>query len=449
MKLNATLLRSLTLPRGKKDHIEWDDDIPGFGVRLREGGSAGFVFQYQTGSKQRRMSLGAISAVPISAARKTAAQLYARVRLGQDPAGESASAKFKSGETFGAIAPRYLEQQRKRLRPKSYPDIERHLLKYSKPLHGLQLAKIQRRDVAAVISAVAENSGAVTGNRVRTSLSGFFTWAIREGLIEANPAANTNKAPEQPRRRTLSPEELALVWAHADDGQYGSIIKLLMLTGARADEIASLRWSEVHGDMIMLPPERVKNNRGHEIPLCAAARQIIEAQPRRIGNDGLPRDLIFGHGAGGFSGWSRAKHELDARIAKTKPLLHWVPHDLRRSFSTLANELGIALPHIIEAALATRVVFAEAWPAPIIGPATKKRPASRWSGGPIRCWLGLKAARPTSLRCVRRDACAAPGAKSTEARALNPRPAQRPVRTRTRNAGSRTRNAGKRLSPKL
>jgi len=63
MKLNATSLRSLTLPRGKKDHIAWDDDIPGFGVRLREGGSAGFVFQYQIGAKQRRMSLGAISAV--------------------------------------------------------------------------------------------------------------------------------------------------------------------------------------------------------------------------------------------------------------------------------------------------------------------------------------------------------------------------------------------------
>ena len=87
MKLNATSLRSLTLPRGKKDHIAWDDDIPGFGVRLREGGSAGFVFQYQIGAKQRRMSLGAISAVPIGNARKTAEKLYARVRLGQDPAG--------------------------------------------------------------------------------------------------------------------------------------------------------------------------------------------------------------------------------------------------------------------------------------------------------------------------------------------------------------------------
>ena len=114
--------------------------------------------------------------------------------LGQDPAGESAGAKFKSGETFGAIAQRYLARQRTRLRPRSYSEIERHLLKHSRALHGLQLEKITRRDVAAVISAVAETSGPVTGNRVRTSLSCFFVWAIREGLIEANPAANTNKA---------------------------------------------------------------------------------------------------------------------------------------------------------------------------------------------------------------------------------------------------------------
>jgi integrase len=346
MNLTATFLRSLALPAGKKDHITWDDAIPGFGVRLREGGSAGFVFQYQSGAKQRRMTLGAISAVPIGNARKTAAELYARVRLGQDPQGESASAKFASTETFGAIAQRYLARQRPRLRPRSYKEVSRHLNTHSKRLHGLRLAKVGRRDVAAIISAVAENSGPVTGNHVRASLRAFFAWAIREGLIEANPAANTNSAPQHPRRRALSPEELAIVWAHAGDGHYGDIIKLLMLTGARANEIAALRWSEIQRDTIVLPPERVKNKRGHEIPMSTPVRQIIEAQPRRAG-----RDLIFGIGAGGFTGWGRAKRDLDARIAGTRALPHWTPHDMRRSFSSLANELGIAQPHIIEVCL--------------------------------------------------------------------------------------------------
>src|SRR5262249_60126724 len=295
-QLTATTIRSLTPPAGKQDHIEWDDLCPGFGVRLRASGSRTFVFQYAVGRKQRRMSLGAVSAVPVGVARKTAEQLYARTKLGQDPAGERAEARIKTAETFEAVVTRFLNRQRTRLRPRSYPDVERHLLKHSKVLHGLQLAKITQRDVATVLAAVAENSGLTTSNRVRTSLSTYFTWCCREGLIPANPAINTNKAAETARSRTLSPEELRLIWMHAGDDHYGAILRLLALTGARANEIASLAWSEVHGDTVVLAADRVKNKRGHEIFLTAIARQIIEAQPRRVNAAGLPRDLIFGQG---------------------------------------------------------------------------------------------------------------------------------------------------------
>jgi integrase len=354
MRITAATIRTLTLPRGKTDHIAWDDLVPGFGVRLRAGGSAGFVFQYAIGRKQRRMSLGMVTAVPIGAARKTAEELYARVKLGQDPAGQRAGVKIKAAETFAAISARFLAYQRTRLRPRSYPDVERHLLKHSRTLHGLQLNAITRRDIATVIAAVAENSGSTTGNRVRSSLSSLFSWAIREGLIEANPVIGTNVADERPRSRTLSPEELRLIWIHAGEDQYGSILRLLALTGARAGEIAGLRWSEVRGDTIVLPPERVKSDREHEIFLTGPALEILDRQPRRIGTDGNVRDLIFGHSATrGFTGWSVAKEKLDARIAEAvgKQMTDWRTHDLRRSFSTHANELGIALPHVIEACL--------------------------------------------------------------------------------------------------
>jgi integrase len=353
MKLTAATIRSLRLPAGKTDGIFWDDSCPGFGLRLRAGGSVGFVFQYALGRKQRRMSLGALTAVPIGVARKTAEELYARVKLGQDPAGRRADAKIKSAETFAAITARFLAYQRTRLRPRSYSGVERHLLKHSKMLHGLQLSAITRRDIATVIAKVAEDSGGTASNHVRSSLSTLFSWSIREGLIEANPVSGTNKADERPRSRTLSPEELRFIWIHAGDDQYGAIIRLLALTAARADEIAGLRWSEIRGDTIVLPRERVKSDREHEIFLTAAAREILEAQPRRI-TDGSPRDLIFGHGATrGFTGWSVAKLKLDARIAKVtgKSLPAWVTHDLRRTFSTLANELGLAPPHVIEACL--------------------------------------------------------------------------------------------------
>jgi integrase len=354
MQLTPTTIRTLAPPAGKDDHIEWDDQCPGFGIRLRSSGSRTWVFQYTLGGgKQRRMSLGVVSAVPIAEARKIAEKLYAQVKLGQDPAGKRAEARLKSAETFEAVTARFLNRQRTRLRPRSYPDVERHLLKHSKVLHGLQLAQVSKRDIATVLAAVEKNSGGTTRNRVRTSLMTFFTWCCREGLLEANPAINTNKAAEAPRDRTLSPEELRLVWTHAGDDQYGAIIKLLALTGARADEIASLRWSEVRGDTLVLPADRVKNKRGHEIFLPAIARALLEAQPRRTNAAGVLRDLVFGQGEGGFSGWSKSKVQLDARITEAtgKPLPAWVPHDLRRSFSTHANELGLAPPHIIEACL--------------------------------------------------------------------------------------------------
>src|SRR5262245_31333068 len=187
MKLTVGGISGLDLPKGKSDHIVWDDDVPGFGVRLREGGSRTWILQYKIGDKHRRMNLGAVKAVTLGVARKTAGNLYHRVKLGEDPAGDKAETKIKAAETFEAIAGRFLEHQRSRLRPSSYEDVERHILTYAKPLHRLGLAKIQRRDIATVLTTVAKNNGATTSNRARSSLSTLFSWAMMTGLVEANP----------------------------------------------------------------------------------------------------------------------------------------------------------------------------------------------------------------------------------------------------------------------
>jgi len=259
MKLTATAVRTQKLARGKSEAIFFDDDVPGFGLRLRERGSRTFIFQYKLGTKQRRMALGAATALSIVDARKTAEQLHARVKLGQDPASEKAEAKTRAAETFKAAADSYLEQQRIRLRPRSYPDLERHLLKHAKVLHEMQLANIERRDIATLVGTITKNSGAVTANRVRTSLSGFFSWAIEQGLLEANPVIGTKKNEEQSRERVLTPNELRAIWNALGDDHFGDIIRLLALTGQRAAEIAGLRRSEIHGDLIVLPGERTKN----------------------------------------------------------------------------------------------------------------------------------------------------------------------------------------------
>jgi integrase len=353
VKFTVQKTDGLKLPSGKSDHIEFDDDVPGLGLRLREGGSRTWVFQYKLGSKQRRMALGSAKAITLGKARETAKDLHAAVRLGRDPAGEKNESKVRAGETFGAIVQRFLARQKARLKPRSYVEVERHLLVHGKQLHGSPIAAIDRRAIASRLGSIAESSGAVTANRVRASLSAFFSWAIKEGLLDANPASGTNRQEEKSRNRVLSDAEIKVVWGQLDeDDDYGDVIRLLTLTGQRADEIASLRWSEIRdGNLVELPPERTKNGRLHTVPLAEPARAILAARHRRSNADGTPRDLVFGIGEGPFSGWSRAKESLDERIAKAaSPLPHWTVHDLRRTVATRMAELGVA-PHVIEAVL--------------------------------------------------------------------------------------------------
>jgi integrase len=369
MKLTSSTVRTAKLPPGKIDHLEWDTDVPGFGLRIREGGSRRFIFQYEIGAKSRRMTLGLASPDTIADARKTALKLQARVRLGEDPATDRIEAKRQASETFLPSAKEFLTTRREIYRPGSYREIDRHLMLHARPLHHLPIGKIGLRDIAALIDATARQSGDVTANRVRSSLSVFFSWAIQHGRVDANPVVNVEKRQEQSRDRVLTPSELRLIWnGLGDDNQYAAIIRLLALTGQRASEIAGLRWSEVHDDQIILPGERTKNGRDHVLPLSGIAAEIIAQQPKREG-----RDLIFGIADGAFSGWSRCRRRLDQRIQEAnggKPFEPWTPHDLRRTFATyaggglpehqlkklpkaereLAAGLGIE-PHAIEACL--------------------------------------------------------------------------------------------------
>jgi integrase len=353
MKLTAAIVRSAGIPPGKSEAIFFDDDVPGFGLRVREAGSRSFVFQYKLGSKQRRMALGTATALNFSSVRKTAETLYARVKLGQDPAGEKNHARLKATETFEAVVRRHLDDKRKEMRPRSFAQVERHLLKQAKALHSLQFEKISRQDIAACVRSVRDNSGVPSGNRVSSSLSGLFSWAMNEGLVENNPVIGLKRPQEKTRERVLDFAELRLIWNALEDDHYGAIIKLLMLTGQRAGEIAGLSWSEIHDGMILLPAERSKNKRAHLVPLSGPALEIISAQPKRRTAEDEPRDLIFGYAKGPLGGWSGHKKSLNERIKETnggKAIPHWTPHDLRRSFATHAAEIGIQ-PHIIEAVL--------------------------------------------------------------------------------------------------
>ena len=343
MRLTAQTVREITVPPGKSELTVLDERLPNFGLRVRASGARTWTVSYRASSGlNRRVVLGSAAELTPAQAFRAAQDILAKIRLGTDVVGEKQAKRDKAAETFGLHLARYLEAKRAKLAPRSMVELERFLNVYAAPWHRRPITEIDRRAVAVRLSEIARKHGPGASNRFRAAVSGYLGWLTREGLAESNPVAATNKQPENgARSRTLSDPELAAIWKAADNGtQYGAILRVLMLTGARRNEIGGLRRSEIEDDLITLPPERTKSGRQHFIPLSAAALEIIKAQPRREG-----RDHIFGNGEdSGFSGWSKSKRELLVAVD------NWVPHDFRRCLSTWSNEHG-AEPHLVEAQL--------------------------------------------------------------------------------------------------
>jgi integrase len=335
----------------------WDADhrevVKGFGARRQIDGIFYYI-RFRLNGRQHIKSLGRHgSPFTPDTARSKAKAALGKVAAGTDPFAEEA--KVRAAETLGGELARYLARKRAAMKPRAFAEVERHLMHHAKPLHRMRLGEIDRRTVALRLAEIEEASGPVARNRVRSSLSALFNWAITEGLIETNPVTGTAKAEEGGSlERVLSLAELAEVWAAlGEEDQFGDIVKLLMLTGQRREEIGALRWNEVDfaRGLIVLPPSRTKNKRLHEIPLSTVAREILQRQPRNV-------PFVFGRGSGGFSAWSDCKAALDQRLLlarrevkpRAKPLADWRLHDLRRTVATGMAELGV-LPHIIEAIL--------------------------------------------------------------------------------------------------
>jgi integrase len=193
------------------------------------------------------------------------------------------------------------------------------------------------------LEIIAKKRGKVAADRGRSSLSAFYTWCIGAGIANDNPVSGTFKHSEdKSRERVLTDAELVKIWNAAPANDYGRIVKLLMLTAQRRDEIGELKWAEIsdEGDMISLPSSRTKNNRPHNIPLSPQARTLLGA----LEIDG--RDNVFGRGQNGYSGFSRSKEDLDEACGVTG----WTLHDLRRTAATRMSDLGVQ-PHIVEAVL--------------------------------------------------------------------------------------------------
>ena len=130
------------------------------------------------------------------------------------------------------------------------------------------------------LTDIVDNNGAISANRARTTLHGFFVWAMQQGIAEVNPVAGTAApAAEQKRDRVLTDEEMKEIWkATSGSGDYATIIRLLLLTGQRREEVAGMRWTELDLERAAwsLPADRTKNGQAHDVPLSDLVLRVLK-----------------------------------------------------------------------------------------------------------------------------------------------------------------------------
>jgi integrase len=334
----------LALARGKNEREIADDAVRGLRLRLRRtrnGITRKWVYTYRDATGRHSFTRDT-AGMTLASARKWAGGLQAVRRVGRDPAQEREEGRQQAEQTFGAVLKTYLPLKAETVRPSTRTEIERHLLVHCAPLHRLPLSSITTGVLSARLASIAKESGSTTSDNVRRTVNAFWVWAIRRGLVETSPVAGVERRRPKSRNRVLDADELRAVWqATGDDSDFSIIVRILLLAGMRAAEVAGLRWSEVLSDRIVLPGERTKNHRPHTIPITPQIAGLLSLR-------GRTGTFVFGRTAhSGFSGWSKAKKELDQATGISKP---WVLHDLRRTLATGLNELGTP-PHVVEALL--------------------------------------------------------------------------------------------------
>ena len=212
------------------------------------------------------------------------------------------------------------------------------------------VARIDGHDIHAVIDeayrtavpGVTPHNPALSEARARglhAGLSSLFGWLLRHRLVDHNPCTNVwRPPPSKPRDRVLSSDEIRALW-HACDAipaPYGAATKLLLLLGARLNEVSAMERRELNADgsTWTIPGARAKNHRSCIVSLPPLAREIIAAVPR------VHERFVFSfNGTGPITGWSGAKHKLDDAMGSGMPA--WHLHDLRRSAVTGMAELGV------------------------------------------------------------------------------------------------------------
>jgi integrase len=365
LNLNEGAIKRLPLPE-KGNRITYfpgavlqGTPVPrGFGVRVTASGAKSFIINYRIKRDEYRYTIGSYPDWSALRAVREARSLRQRIDRGENPLEDRKripTSKTVSG-LLDEFVERYVEKEAK-LRT-AYP-IKRAFDQLVKPSIGkIGIYELRRSDVAQMLDKVADGRGLVMADKTLAWLRKAFNWYAGKDDKFNSPIVKgmaRTKPRERARTRVLSDDEIRIIWPLlAEAGTFGAMLKTLLLTAQRRDEVATMIWKEIDKDGIWtVPAERYKTKRPNHVPLSRAALAIIEGQSRAEGCD-----YIFpSRSKTPFSGFAKSKSALDKAVQKqvrdgetAEPLPNWTLHDLRRTAKTLMARAGVR-PDISERVL--------------------------------------------------------------------------------------------------
>lgn len=316
--------------KGQIDYF--DKHYPGLVLRVSCGGRKAWNYLYRRNGKQRRLKLDIYPAMSVAEAHEAWRKARDAVQAGRDPTGPAAPTM-----DFTSVFEEWLQRDQAKNKSQAIARryIERDVLPY---WQRRSITEIGKRDCLDVIDRLADQGKTTAARRLHGHLHRLFNWAIGRDIITVNPLTRVDKPGAVVRRdRVLSDDELVKVWNAATrlGWPHGPAFQLLILTGARREEIGQLRWSEIDNNTIKLEGSRTKNGEPHHIPLSAVAAAVLYDLPRIAESE-----FVFTFsGKSPLTTWSKAKAALDD-VAGIQPFR---THDLRRTCATGLQKLGTPL----------------------------------------------------------------------------------------------------------
>jgi integrase len=329
-----------------------DPEMRGHYVRVQPSGARSFAAVTRDSSgKQIWLNVGSADVTTIEEAREAARTALKRIKAGL-PAFASPPVK---PDSFRSVAENWLKRHVEKEKLRTQYEIERCLNKYVFPRWAdRDFVSIKRSDVASLLDQIEDQHGSRMADLVLALVRSIANWfASRDDDYVSPFVRGMRRHQNGPRSRILSDAELRTIWKAAEaNGQFGAIIRLLLLTGQRREKLYTMKWSDaVDGVWTIATVAREKGNAG-ALALPAQAVAIINSQPR-VGDN--PYVFAAGRGNGRRRSMSRSKLAFDATLPK---MPRWTLHDLRRTSRSLLSRCGVA-PHVSERVLGHAIVGIE------------------------------------------------------------------------------------------